>query len=1013
LLRVFKIFTACFLSALILHVADSFGQTRPRCGLLDFTGKLRQSNFLNETEQGFEQWINQKKDLRRRIKQQSRQKESIYHVPVVVHIIHNGEPIGTGSNISDAQILSQIQVLNEDFQRLNPDTASTPSDFKSVAGGMTVQFSLAKRTPTGGASNGIVRVNGGRLSWGMNNDAQLKALSYWPAEDYLNIWVCNITDFLGYAQFPISNLPGLEDSDENRLTDGVVIWYKSFGSVDHGNFVLNASYNKGRTTTHEVGHFFGLRHIWGDLDNCNGTDYVEDTPVQKTNNSGCPSHPHRTCTPAVVNMFQNYMDYSNDVCMNLFTAKQVERMETVIENSPRRASLLTSAGLLPPEPVNNDIGFRRLLSPHETECGEGVVPVITLQNFGKNTVTSALLRVKVNGQLVETKNISISLDPQDSLTVSFNELNFSSGTNTVSFEIVLTNGVTDGDDVNNENALSTTVIIPKKINLPFEEKFSGMPEGWIPADDNSNETWSAIQIMKDFADDEALAVPLGETESIGSYEVLFTPVFDLSNATSPLLYFDHAYASDYAAFHDENVEDFSRLRIAVISNCGVVDEGTIVFEKSGEELARLATRGDFIPNGADDWTTEQIDLSQFIGLERLQLAFIAVAGNGNTLYLDNVVLAEDLLDVKLKQVSRPGLVTCDGTKATLAVENTGNIAVQSVNVNYRLNNGKEVVKHIGGLQVLPGQVENILVDEIPFHSGENLISFSVSEPNGGVETFTGNNTATIKVVLDEKTDKIPLRQNFDDDLAEEWLIKSPVSDFNFKPTELGEPFDKAIYFPGFTNEHNGGESWLVTPVLDFSNATEASLLFDLSNANAAHANEFRILVSENCGITYQELYYELPVNATWRDVGWIPDDENDWTQPSYVDLSSLGGKDSIRLAFVSIQANGNNLYLDNFEFFTAKDQRDIAVEPGYQIFGYDPNNMANSTLKVGFNLKERRNVMCEVFDTMGKAVGSARWDDVLNQIFDLPFGRVQNSGSYIVRMNVGGQYTTRLVVIAK
>jgi hypothetical protein len=185
-----------------------------------------------------------------------------YEVQVVVHVVHNGEAAGQGSNISDAQIQSQIEVLNLDFNRLNIDAGNTPSEFVPLAGSMNIKFVLARYDPQGNATNGITRVVGTEPSWGIEDDEQLKSLSYWNANNYLNIWVCNLTEYAGYTQFPVSTLPGLENSSANPLTDGIVIRYSAFGSSDHGNFNLDKGLDKGRTTTHEVGHFFGLRHTW-------------------------------------------------------------------------------------------------------------------------------------------------------------------------------------------------------------------------------------------------------------------------------------------------------------------------------------------------------------------------------------------------------------------------------------------------------------------------------------------------------------------------------------------------------------------------------------------------------------------------------------------------------------------------------------------------------------------------------------------------------------------------------
>lgn len=144
------------------------------------------------------------------------------------------------------------------------------------------------------------------------------------------------------VQFPLSTLPGLANSSNDRLTDGIIISYNAIGFSDYGNFNLYEHFNKGRTLTHEIGHFFGLRHTCGDENDCNGTDYVNDTPPQSEATVGCPDQAFKQCpanNPRNV-MFQNFLDLTDDACMNLFTIGQVDRMRVVLENSPRRASLL-------------------------------------------------------------------------------------------------------------------------------------------------------------------------------------------------------------------------------------------------------------------------------------------------------------------------------------------------------------------------------------------------------------------------------------------------------------------------------------------------------------------------------------------------------------------------------------------------------------------------------------------------------------------------------------------------
>ncbi|WP_204344410.1 M43 family zinc metalloprotease [Psychroserpens algicola] len=249
---------------------------------------------------------------------------SIITIPVVVHVIYRT----SNENISDAQIQSQIDVLNEDFRRTNADADNAWSQ----AADMEIQFCLASVDENGNATTGITRKSSTRTSWGTNDAMKSSAqggVDAWDTSQYLNMWVCNIGGgILGYAQFP----------GGSASTDGVVMGPQYFGSSAKGSgFYLSSPFDLGRTTTHEVGHFLNLRHIWGDS-NC-GNDFVADTPTHQTSNGGCPIG-QVSC--GSTDMVQNYMDYTNDSCMNLFTQGQKDRMRAVLAAGGVRRSLALS-----------------------------------------------------------------------------------------------------------------------------------------------------------------------------------------------------------------------------------------------------------------------------------------------------------------------------------------------------------------------------------------------------------------------------------------------------------------------------------------------------------------------------------------------------------------------------------------------------------------------------------------------------------------------------------------------
>jgi hypothetical protein len=251
-------------------------------------------------------------------------------IPVVVHVVYNN----ASQNISDQQVMSQIRVLNEDFGRRNPDKRMTPRYFEDLAVNAQLQFQLANRDPFGNPTNGITRTATSRRMFSPSDNAvkysAMGGVDSWDSRQYLNIWVCNLGNgMLGYAQFPGG---GAFD------TDGVVIGYKFFGT--EGTVV--APFDKGRTCTHEVGHWLNLKHIWGDGP-CEVDDHVRDTPPANDAHYGCVTQ--ATSCDGGPAMVSNFMDYTDDACMNMFTFGQAERMRSLFNGNGFRSSLLRSQGI--------------------------------------------------------------------------------------------------------------------------------------------------------------------------------------------------------------------------------------------------------------------------------------------------------------------------------------------------------------------------------------------------------------------------------------------------------------------------------------------------------------------------------------------------------------------------------------------------------------------------------------------------------------------------------------------
>ncbi|MFN0036020.1 MAG: T9SS type A sorting domain-containing protein, partial [Saprospiraceae bacterium] len=260
---------------------------------------------------------------------------AVVTIPVVIHLVY----FNSTQNLTDAQLLSQIDVLNADFRRTNTDASNTPGAFQDEAADCEVNFCMATQDPSGNATSGIQRRNTTVNGFGTNDNVKFFSsggLDIWDRNKYLNIWVCNLTGgLLGYAQFP----------GGPASTDGVVCDYAYFGTIN-----ATSPFDKGRTATHEVGHWLNCYHIWGDDGtSCNGSDSVGDTPNQADEHYGCPSFPQVSCSNGPDgDMFMNYMDYTDDACMNLFTAGQKTRMQSLFSSGGSRFALTSSPGCQPP-----------------------------------------------------------------------------------------------------------------------------------------------------------------------------------------------------------------------------------------------------------------------------------------------------------------------------------------------------------------------------------------------------------------------------------------------------------------------------------------------------------------------------------------------------------------------------------------------------------------------------------------------------------------------------------------
>lgn len=570
----------------------------------------------------------------------NRTQNAIITIPVVVHVVYNS----ASQNVSTAQIISQIEVLNQDFARLNADTNNTPIAFRPVASGTTIQFCLAQRDPNGQPTTGVERRSSNVASWSTNDAVKSFAsggLNAWNPAKYFNIWVCRLSNgVLGYAEFPTTSLSN---------TYGVVIDYQSFGTIG----TATAPYNEGRTATHEVGHCFNLKHIWGDDGSaCSGTDNCADTPNQSSENYGCPNYPLTdgcsSTNPGV--MFMNYMDYVDDGCMNMFTLNQVTRMNAVVNNPPYNA-LAASDGCQPVLVVTDDARLAGINSPSGTICAGQFTPSITLSNAGTNPLTSVNITYVIDGGTPVTLNWTGNLAAAGTIAVSLTPATVStSGVHTILVYTSSPNGNADNNTTNDSLTVSFNVNGSIGTVLPYVQGFETSPfppTGITINNPDGSYTWEQSNLAAKTGT-YSILMDNFDYDGTGQIDELELPALDFTSGatanTTPYMSFQVAYQLYTSPSANPSYSD--TLEILVSSDCGTTF--TSVYKKFGTALTTAIptfSTTEFIPS-ASQWRKDSINLAAFENFNSVIVKLHHVTDFENSLFVD---------DININQVTSTGL----------------------------------------------------------------------------------------------------------------------------------------------------------------------------------------------------------------------------------------------------------------------------------------------------------------------------------------------------------------------
>lgn len=643
---------------------------------------------------------------------------AVITIPVVVHVVY----YSPNENISLAQIQSQLEVLNEDFNRQNLDSVNTPAAFRNVAGRMQLQFVLAQRDPNGDPTTGVTRTQTTKTSFSDDDAVKFASrggVDIWDREKYLNIWVCNLgSGLLGYAQFPGSGPAN---------TDGVVIKHTSFGRVG----TVQAPFNKGRTATHEVGHWLSLYHIWGDEPACVEDDQVADTPLQKEENYGCPTFPLTSgsgaaCPGANANgaMFMNYMDYVNDACMNMFSKGQATRVQNALTTF--RPGLATSDGAQPVVVQNLDAAIFKITSPAGSGCNATFLPKVILKNRGTTPLTSATITYQVNNGSVQTFSWAGNLPTFGTALLNLPTLVTSPGNNTFTASVITANGQPDNDLTNNSLTVPfETLSPPIGLSLPYTESFENpgpaFPYPGFTLNNPDNDfTWEPSTVAKHGS--RSVFVNNYDYYYIGEADELVFNGLDLANAANPQLTFQVAYTptSFNAPFGDT-------LEVLASLDCGLTY--TSLYKKTGQALSTAPTTYTRFKPTASQWRQETVPLAGLAANRNVVLKFRHTTGYENNLYLDDIRVTGVL-----------GVADTKETQAFSVFPNptTGQFTLQAGSF---LAAGTRVsVKNALGQEVFAQKLKN----------REATLELSLENKPAGiyvVQLTDGSHTQTLKIVL--------------------------------------------------------------------------------------------------------------------------------------------------------------------------------------------------------------------------------------------------------------------------
>jgi hypothetical protein len=885
--------------------------------------------------------------------------QSIVYLPVVFHIVLPNPYI-----ITDDAVKSQIDALNTDFAGLNSDSTNIPVAFEAVRGHSMIQFVLARRTPSGALTNGIDRISSSTSADPGNVVDSIKRTSLggadaWDANSYINIWVGKIANnagTLGYTQ-----IPGSGPSSD----DGIFCNIISFG-ISNCNISV---YNKARTVVHEMGHYFGLNHIWGDdendADKCSGDDFraltvdgstyvlpttlynppgkgntpadIGDTPNQAIATTNCPSGIITdACTasaPGII--YQDYMDYTMDDCYSMFTKKQVARMEYLLENY--RAGLISSLGgtvpvnaisrdaspLLPINPGGYETsGCTTIYHPSTLSCAGTFIPKVLISNNGLNTITSIIVGYRLNGGSTVTVNLNPNLLSGGTLMVSFPLVAVTAGSYNFRFFTANVNG-NGPDQAPGNDSLSATLVVPNPVPLPVSEDFENgifPPTGWSIINPDNNNTWQLTTPGNNSA--HSMFIDNYDNNNSGQKDEIRSPKIILSGTDAVIISFDLAHKN----YPDTQFND--SLQVLVSNDCGATF--TTYFNKAGASLSTAGTSGSAYLNPAPgDWKTQKIKIDgTILNAGSIIVAFRNKSDFGNNIYIDNINISEEKSrDLTVTSVNPPTITECtEPTIPVAIIKNVGFSTITAFNVSYMIDNGTPSQTTVTGISLAPDAQMSVALNSFTPVLGQHVITVFSAQPistdGTGDENVLNDTIRKSFFVLGDVS--APVAEGFEETSfpPASWAVENPDGGITWEKTNTAaKTGTSSMVIKNYNNTSIGATNNFVSSVLSGTSVYDSMYVsFDYAYStglSTSLADTLELQATTDCGQTFTTIWKswgsDLQTSSNNSGSEFVPT-ANEWKNVNLNLFNSVGSQD-FQIYFVSKNNNQNDLYIDNINIY--------------------------------------------------------------------------------------------------